>query len=135
VSPDLGTFGFNAELDRHEANVVLDGAQVAVRVAAEAFDGERRIAELVEVIADRRDRYLDDVADDLLEDKNDDWLSDGEAPLAREDFRRRVRLQAIEVGPAGEVDLLIDDDGMFWGHEVVVRLGADHAIARINLEG
>ena len=127
-------FRFDADLDRYESTVQLAGAAIAVRVASEAFE-EARVAAVVEAIERERERLLDDVAADLLEDFNEGWLEDGEAPLSEEGFRARFALAAIEIDAGGAVELELDDDGMFRGHEVLVRLDPEYAIVRVNLEG
>lgn len=132
---DCEAFDFDSGLERYEAAVEIGAAQVAVRVAREAFEDRSVIVELVAVVAREVGRVLDQVVDELLEDKNDDWLSDGESSLSKQDFRRGLTLQAIELGPGGEIELAIDDDGIFWGHELTVALDADYRIARVNLEG
>ena len=110
-------------------------AAIAVRVASEAFEDEEHIASVLEAVERERERVLDDVGDDLLEDFNEGWLKDGDTPLSEEEFRARLALAAIEIGAAGEVELVLDDDGMFRGHEVLVRLDSVYAIVRVNLEG
>ncbi len=129
-------FRFDPDLGRYESTVQLAGAAIAVRVASEAFD-EERVAAVVEAVERERERLLDDVATDLLEDYNEGWLEDGEAEVSEEAFRARLALAAIEIGASGggEVELVLDDDGMFRGHEVVVRLDSEYAIVRVNLEG
>ena len=132
---DLDALGFDPELQRHEATVDVDGTAVAVRVAPEALEDRARTAETLAAVTRESGRLLDEAADDLLEDKNDEWLSDGEEPLSREDLRRRLTLDAIEVDPEGGVELVLGDDGMFWGHAVTVSLDSAQRITRVNLEG
>ena len=92
-----------------------DGQRVWVRVSSAAFDDKARLEEVIAVITRENDRLLDAVVDDLLEDKNESWLEDDEDPLTEAEFRRKLKLAAIEIGPGGEIELVLDDSGMMVG--------------------
>jgi hypothetical protein len=108
---------------------------VAIAVAPELNADRARAGEVVAAVEREKARLLDEVVDDLLEDKNDGWLRDGESPLSAEEFRGRLTLAAVEIGAGGESELLLDDHDMFWGHELVVRLDPALQIVRVELEG
>jgi hypothetical protein len=116
-----------------ESTVDIAGAPVIVRVLPGA--DKPRSAEVVEAVGRERERILDEVVDDLLEDKNEGWLRDGESPLSEQHFRGRLALQAIDIGPDDIIELELDDDGMFWGHALVVKLDPEYRIVRVDLEG
>jgi hypothetical protein len=135
AEPDPGGFRFDPELERYESAVEIDGTRVAVRVASEAFKDLGMLGDVIGVVARGKEHFLGRVVEELLEGKNEDWLRDGEEPLSEQDFRRRLTLDAIEVDPDGDVELLIEDDGMFWGHQIIVNLDSAYRITRVNLEG
>ena len=136
---DLEAFCFDPEIGYYESSVEVGGARIAVRVAAEVFDDKPRagalLDEVIGVVERERERVLGQVVEELLEDKNDGWLRDGEAPLSEQDFRRKLALEAIAIGPGGEIELSLDDDGMFWGHLIVVKLDSAYRLVRVDLEG
>ena len=131
----MNEFELDASADRYESTVEIDGESVWVRVSSAAFDDKARLEEVIAVVTRENDRLLDAVVDDLLEDKNDSWLEDGEDPLTEAEFRRKLKVAAINIGPGGEVELLLDESGMFWGHVLTVRLDSEFQVVRVNLEG
>jgi hypothetical protein len=131
----MSEFELDAGTDRYESTVEIDGEPVWVRVSSPAFDDKARIEEVVAVVTRENDRLLDAVVDGLLEDKNDSWLEDDEDPLTEAEFRRKIKIAAINIGPDGELELLLYDSGMFWGHVLTVRLDSEFQIVRVNLEG
>jgi hypothetical protein len=132
---DFEAFRFDSDLERYESTVEIDGAAIAVRVAAEAFEDKGRLDDVVAVVERQGAHFLSRVVEELLEDKNEGWLKHGEDPLSEQDFRRRLALEAVEISSDGEVEVLVGDDGMFWGHQVIVNLDPAYEITRIDLEG
>lgn len=129
------------ELDFDEASQAyrwcapIAGNEVEFSIAREQFETGSSIEELIGFIEGSRLRLLDQVLEELLEIKNEDWLRDGEPPLSGEDFRRSLSMAAVSVGPSGHLRISYQDGGMFWGHEVVISLFPDRSVAKIDLEG
>ena len=59
-------------------------------------------------------------AEEMLENKIENWLEEGEAELTIEQFMANMRLNSITFGPGGNVDFWFDDGDMFWGHAITV---------------
>lgn len=135
AGPDLSGLHLVGDLGLYEATVELGGAPVELRVAPELNEDRARLGEILAAVARERERLLNAVVEDLLEDKNEGWLEEGESPLSAEEFRARLALAAVEIRAGGESELVLDDDGMFWGHELVVRLDPALQIVRAGPEG
>lgn len=75
------------------------------------------------------------VVHDLLALKNERWLKEGEAPVAADAFYHRLLLKAVTGYANKNVDLWFSDDGMFWGHDIRVRINADGSLRTADLVG
>lgn len=82
--------------------------------------------------ADQANSYA---ADMLLENKNDNWLDEGESPVTREEFIGRMRLESITTYPEGEFELWHNDGELFWGHSILVSGSLSKGITGVDTPG
>jgi len=57
---------------------------------------------------------------ELLDDKNDSWLNDGESPVTADKFKKRMKLTSIIIREEGGYDFWFSDGGLFWAHDIEV---------------
>jgi len=50
-------------------------------------------------------------------------------------FAKRMTLESISINTDGPVSLYYQDGDLFWGHTIVVRMGADHAFKDADVAG
>ncbi|MBK1792578.1 DUF2262 domain-containing protein [Persicirhabdus sediminis] len=60
-------------------------------------------------------------ASTLLEVKNASWLNEGEQPMSKDKFMRKMKLESITVEEDGSFDFWFEDGDIFWGHSIEVR--------------
>ena len=72
---------------------------------------------------------------ELLQVKNDSWLSEGERPISGPEFLRCMHLTSITAYANGEFEFWHDDCDLFWGHAIVVRGSLSDGIAGTDIAG
>lgn len=65
-------------------------------------------------------RIQDYAVQQLLPLKNENWLDEDEAELTAEQFKSRMRLEAVTVYPDGSFEFWHDDGDLFWGHSIQI---------------
>lgn len=120
--PHLGLLEYDRKLDRWGREI--PGSDVYLYLTSENIDAEEQLLEdatqLYRSFDDWCRRATERAQIELLPLKNDDWLSDGEGPVAVEEFRKRLRLECVTVYSKGDVEFIFGDGGLFAGHAVVV---------------
>ena len=84
-------------------------------------------------IQQRASEYPPFAAKDLLDAYNENW-NDGK-PMDAETFASRIGLYRFSFHPDGKVELDYDDDDLFLGHSIAVRLNANLNVAEVGIEG
>jgi hypothetical protein len=120
----FGEFTLERGLDWFTGQSVWNGNLVSLNLAA------TEPAEVEEALGTARslwrsqdvwDRRVGDYAvRELLPLKNDSWLEENEAELTAEQFKARMRLEAITVHPDGSFTFWHNDGDLFWGHSVQI---------------
>ena len=131
--PVLGTL--HEEEGRLEGEVPFAGNAVSLRVDPDGGDINEALATargLVSSLADVDRKAREAAAAKLLAKYNDGWrtyeevaedgnLVDVENPvLSGEEFMARLSLYALNVAGKDTCDLFYNNEGLFWGHSVVV---------------
>lgn len=125
---EYGTYRMASDADLPDVRVTLDGD-----IPADVLEFAERCAVDHPQISDEA---LDAVVAAMFEMKNDNWLSDGEAPLSEAEFRARLTAKSFAVLGSEIVDLFYDDGGMFGGHSVVAtHFGGERARWDVDLFG
>jgi hypothetical protein len=65
-------------------------------------------------------RVRDFIARELLDEKNEHWLDDGEPPVTEDEIKARVRLVTILVYAGGGYTLWFNDDDLLGDHTIEV---------------
>ena len=74
-------------------------------------------------------------AEELLEDKNADWVNEKSPTATQKDFQQKLKLGALRFRPDKLTLLTFTDGGLFWGHWVMVKLTPDFKTTQAYIEG
>jgi uncharacterized protein (TIGR03067 family) len=119
-----------------------------VRVANASFDlslnpGEgtdasgalSRARQIVEDFERYRKMAADYAVDGLLELKNDTWLEEGEEEISADEFKAKMKLEAITVQADGGVTFWHHDGDLFWGHSIQVCIDTNDKCTSTDIPG
>lgn len=121
----LGTLTLDRALDWFAGKASWRGHQVSVYLQTKDlrhFQKALRAAHSLwkaQAAWDRRVREF--AVQELLELKNERWLSEGESKVTARQFKERMRLTSISVSPDGSFEFSHDDGDLFWDHEILVK--------------
>jgi hypothetical protein len=139
VTIDLRQLPYNPGYGWYQAKAGVGGHQIVVYVSGR---GNTDIDELSkQVNADLA--WIDAntgvvtgfASDQLLAEKNHDWVNDEHPAVSAEEFQRRLELGAVRFHPDGGSELTFYDGGLFWNHWVIVWLQPDHSCRQAYLSG
>ncbi len=81
-------------------------------------------------------RKVDDFAvEKLLPLKNDSWLGEDERELTPADFKKKIKLQSINVAGDGCFEFWYDDGDLFWGHAIQIRGTLKDGLVNADIPG
>ena len=75
------------------------------------------------------------IIDRLLSLKNEDWLTDDEEVLSKNEFIKRIKVASIMFFDDLSLEIMFDDGGLFWKHVIVVRLDKDKNLTDAFIDG
>lgn len=142
----LGKFVLNQKCSWFEGDVDWLGESCRVLLNLDEADldtADKVMGILRELYKDLKswdDRFRAFAADELTKLAND-WLQDsveeGEkpAPITKEEFMRRMKIDTLSVTPMGDLIVDYDDDDMFWGHTIEVTANIDGGISEADMVG
>ncbi len=123
--PGFATFKLDRRHDCYSTTVVLGNKKVCIDVQS---DRHKTIADICKQVEDvdflkpaYQQRLSQALERDLLPLKNSAWLDDNEKPLNGAQFRKALKLSAIEIAANGKYECIFDDGELFGGHDLVVR--------------
>jgi hypothetical protein len=81
-------------------------------------------------------RKVDEFAvEKLLSLKNESWLGEDEPELTPGDFKKKTKLQSINVSGDGSFEFWHDDGNLFWGHSIQIRGTLKDGLADADIPG
>jgi hypothetical protein len=135
----FGRFTFDRGPDWYTANVDWNGESISLHLSVEQSDkidvplGFAR--ELWNNQSTWNQRAQDFAVQELLSLKNEDWLDEDETELTPEQFKRRMRLEEIEVRSDGSFRFWHDDGNLFYGHSIEVSGSVSAGLTYIDICG
>lgn len=123
----------------YEAAVPWNGSDVVLELEGEDEDLDAALAAARALWDDEagwQRRVQDHAVGELLELKNENWPDDDDAqPLTPDEFRARMRLQAITVDPDGGFEFFHAHGDLFWDHVVQVGGTLHEGVTHSAVEG
>jgi hypothetical protein len=140
--PVLGPLTLDRAYDWYEGTRTIRGHEYKVTVETPDPDDDRKVARAVakaSAAIRQIERGLaglrEAIAEELLDTYNDSWRDDGDGKrLSRAAFKRRPSLQSVVVA-SGRTTVYFDDDELFLGHTIEVRLSARGRVSEVCLAG
>lgn len=121
----LGTFTLDRVVNWFTAETVWDGNPISLNLEAkEPADIEKALTtahSLWQAHQQWDQRVRDYAVRELLALKNENWLEEGELELTADQFKARMKLEAISVDPSGSFEFWHNDGDLFWGHSILIR--------------
>jgi hypothetical protein len=128
ISFEDGVFGklvFDRRIKWFTRRVAWRGQNADLYVHAGDEEEARRMLKTAHVLwageANWNARVLARAVEDLLSTKNDNWLDDNEKVVTADEFKKRMRLEAISINEGGNFEFCFADGNLFWGHVILVR--------------
>lgn len=135
----FGTFRLDARVDWYSTNTQWNGRVIRLTLSA-TNDVELQAALQNahalwkdQVVWNRRVRRF--AVQKLLSLKNGNWRRSYELPITSCQFRAKMKLESIKVGPDGYFEFWHHDGGMFWGHSIQIRGNLKYGPISANLAG
>ncbi|HEX5872122.1 MAG TPA: DUF2262 domain-containing protein [Longimicrobium sp.] len=133
--PQFGTLTLRRGSASWEGMATWGGDTVELSLDAELEDALRTARALWSDQAGWSERVEAFAVQDLLPAKNENWLDDDEQPVEPDDFRARMRLEAVHVHGGGGFTFSYDDGGLFWGHTLEVSGTLEHGPDETSVQG
>lgn len=122
--PQFGSFKYDQRMEWYVGSINFNDETVDVCLPAEdEISLQRSLDQLTGIYANLAaiDSSAREFAtEELLEEKNSDWLADGETEISTEEFQSRLALESIIIGAGSSTEFFYDDDGMFFDHAVLL---------------
>lgn len=86
-------------------------------------------------LAKNRNYVNENLTQNLLNLKNENWLDKNELPKSKTDFLKLMRLKSINFIQNSAFNLNYDDGKLFKGHSIEVKLNSKREIKKVSIEG
>jgi hypothetical protein len=80
-------------------------------------------------------RIEDYAVQELLPLKNESWLGEDEVELTADQFKKRMTLESVTVGPDGTFDFWHNDGDLFCGHSIQISGSLSEGPTRADIPG
>jgi hypothetical protein len=117
----FGKMKFDRRFNSYEAAARWNGKKIKISIDGGELENGLKIARaLWKDQAKWKTRVEDFAVAQLLPNKNEVWLEEGEKPLTPEQFKKRMKLESISIYDGGSFAFWHDDGDLFWGHSIQI---------------
>lgn len=116
---------------RNKVEIIYDPSELIIKEG----DFISKINEKLNWIINNENEINNEIANKLLGLKNESWLEENESELSERKFIKKIKLVAINFFDELSSELIFDDGGLFWEHEIVVDLDTNNALTAVNIRG
>ncbi len=81
------------------------------------------------------EKLKEEIIQELLRNKNENWLNEDETPITKEHFINRINIISISVWEDGDFEVWYNDGDLFWGHDINVNGNIAKGIEDVGLAG
>lgn len=135
----LGTLQWDDNLNWYRGEVRVANASFDLSLdpveETDASGALSRAKQIVEDFERFRKMAADYAVDGLLQLKNDTWLDEAEQQITADEFRARMKLEAISVEADDGVTFWHHDGDLFWGHSIQVCIDASDNCTGTDIPG
>lgn len=139
VDPVVGRMALNKSVNWFEGKITWLGKQIDIAVSVDdkgtPTDSLQTAKTLLGAMEQWANRVNDYAVGELLKLKNDNWLSEEESPISREEFINRMQLNSITAYPDGDFDFWHHDGDLFWGHAIQVSGSLSEGLTHADIAG
>lgn len=132
-------FKYDASQKAYLKKLKLDDSLVNIVVSDEATKDtvvlDDRLEQALRWVTGNEETILAYCAGNLLDLKNESWVSSDEDKVSEEQFKHLLKLQIIHIQPDGGLELTYGDGDLFWGHEIVVKTDPKYKLYFADIEG
>lgn len=117
----FGKMKLDRRFNSYEAPAKWNGKRITISIDSGKLENGLKIAHaLWKDQAKWKKRVEDFAVAQLLPNKNEIWLEEGEKPLTPEQFKKRMKLESISIYDSGSFAFWHDDGDLFWGHSIQI---------------
>ena len=129
---------YNELLDWYKDEIKIDKLRYPFKVYAKNFENEdiakQSIDNVCNYIIDNFENICKAICNKLLDIKNESWLDDDEDPLDKDFFIKILnKIDSISINSDLSSIIYFDDNNLFWGTLIEVRLNKNLEIVDIDL--
>lgn len=140
--PTLGKFLYHEKLDWYEGELNINGSFCNIYLHYSNPEQFEKLAAFAEIQIGKKlyEEMLLSAEIPMIELKNDSWLEEDEEtgeeqPITAEEFRQRVSIESIVFNENGSSSIFCNDDDIFWGHSIEIRVDEKGEYKSANLAG
>jgi len=136
---DLSALDYNSGYGWYDASTTFKGKTIYVYVSGKTGeplpDLTARVNQTLTWLDANLEQILTYCAEQLLADKNADWVNEKSPAVIAEEFKLKLTLGAMRFTPDKLTLLTFTDGGLFWGHWVMVKMTEDNKPTQAYIEG
>jgi len=139
----LGELTYNEKLERYEGIFEIENQNIEVSIHnAKPDDFEKLISFVDKQIKSKfYKQILFEMEDKMIELKNNVWLGEdeetgeSEPKITADEFRKRISISSIIFYSDCSSFIYCDDNDIFWGHSIEIRVDKNGKYKNVNLAG
>lgn len=136
---DLSSVEYNPFYGWYDTETSFRGRKLFLNISGQSGESrpdlERRVTAVLAWLDANLDHVREYCAEQLYQNKLDDWVDDAHPAVTREAFIQALTLGAVRFHPDRTLTVTFLDGGLFWGHWVVVTMTPDYTPTQAYLEG
>ena len=141
IENELGSFALDREFSWFEGSINWNGVDANVYLETDEEDGDtaKQAMKVLKRVVDNNDtKYREYAAEELTELAND-WMEASDEidteEITKEIFMKRMEMSEIVVSSNRSLSLLYNDDDMFWGHVIEIKVDSSGKIISAYIAG
>ena len=144
IENELGSFALDREFSWFEGSINWNGVDANVYLETDEEDGDtakqamKVLKRVVDNIVENDIKYREFAAEELTELANG-WMDASDEidseEITKEIFMKRMEMSEIMVNSDGSLSLLYNDDDMFWGHVIEIKVDSSGEIINAHIAG
>ena len=135
----FGTFKLNRRIKWYEVDTTWNSNDVRLNLALKDSDDPSGTISVARSLWESQDswngRIYEYAVAKLLSLKNSSWLQEGEREVTPEQFKSKMKQEAITVYSNGTFEFWFKDGDLFWGHSIMVKGNLTEGPTRADIPG